>query len=284
MTTTRFGRYEIIDELGRGGMAVVYRAHDPYVKRDVAIKVLTSQLTADPKFQQRFEFEAQTIAALEHAAIVPIYDFGQHEGQSFIVMRYMSGGSLEERLENGPMTLKEIAPVIDRVATALDVAHAKGIIHRDIKPANIMFNAEGDALLSDFGIAKDAHAAAGLTTDDSFIGTVEYMSPEQIQGAPNVDGRADIYALGVVLFRMLTGKLPFKKPTVISTILAHLNEPIPSVQEALPNSRVPWDEVSNKALAKNPDGRYQKAGDMAKDVSALLSGKWYLSKLDSLLD
>lgn len=284
MTAERFGRYEIINELGRGGMAVVYRAHDPFVKRDVAIKVLTSQFTADQKFQQRFEFEAQTIASLEHATIVPIYDFGQHEGQSFIVMRYMPGGSLEDRLEQGAMTLKEIAPVIARVATALDVAHAKGIIHRDIKPGNIMFNAEGDALLSDFGIAKDAHATGGLTADDSFIGTVEYMSPEQIQGTPNVDGRVDIYALAIVLFRMLTGKLPFKKPTVISTILAHINDPIPSVQAVLPNSRVPWDEILNKGLAKDPDDRYQRAGDMAKDVNALLSGKWYLSKLDSLLD
>lgn len=277
------GRYEVARELGRGGMAVVYLAHDPYVKRDVAVKVLTSQHQADSTFLQRFKREAETVAALEHATIVPIYDYGQHEGRPFIVMRYMPGGSLEDRLQEGALTMKQIAPVIQRVAAALDVAHGRGVIHRDIKPANIMFNNEGEALLSDFGIAKHAQEGSGLTGDESFLGTVEYMSPEQIQGQ-EVDGRTDIYALGIVLYRMLTGDLPFFKNTVISTALAHVTDPIPSIQEALPNSRVPWDEVLHKALAKDPDERYQQAGQMAADVSAFLSGKWYLSRLDNLLD
>jgi len=276
----RIGRYEIIERLGRGGMATVFLAHDPFIRREVAIKVMSALLMEnDPTFFDRFQYEAETIAALEHPAIVPIYDFGNQGDQSFIVMRYMSGGTLEKWLGQGPMKLQDIAPIIDRVASALDEAHHKGIIHRDIKPANILFDAKEDAFLSDFGIAKNTEAASGLTADNTFIGTVEYMSPEQIQGSKDLDGRTDVYSLGIVLFYMLTGKLPFKKDTMVSTIMAHLTEPVPSVQATLPQSRLPWDEILNKALAKDQADRYQTAGDMAKDVNSLLSGKWYLNKL-----
>lgn len=276
----RIGRYEIIERLGRGGMATVFLAHDPFIRREVAIKVMSAQLMEnDPTFFDRFQHEAETIAALEHPAIVPIYDFGNQGDQSFIVMRYMSGGTLEKWLGQGPMKLQDIAPIIDRVASGLDEAHRKSIIHRDIKPANILFDAKDEAFLSDFGIAKSTEAAAGLTADNTFIGTVEYMSPEQIQGSKDLDGRTDVYSLGIVLFYMLTGKLPFKKDTMVSTIMAHLTEPVPSVQTTLPQSRLPWDEILNKALAKDYADRYQTAGEMARDVNSLLSGKWYLNKL-----
>lgn len=278
MTMEKFGRYEIVKELGRGGMAVVYLGYDPLIKRQVAIKVLTSQLTVDPNFEERFRREAETIAALEHSCIVPIYDFGRHEEKSFIVMQFMAGGSLETRLEQGAMKLQELAPVVERVASALDAAHAKNIIHRDIKPANIMFNGQGEAMLSDFGIAKTMGGPSGLTADDTFIGTVEYMSPEQIQGK-GISARTDIYALGIVLYRMITGVLPFKKDTIISTVMAHLIDPVPSVQGIVSGSRMPWDEVLGKALAKNPDDRYQTAGELANDVKSLLSGRWYLNKI-----
>lgn len=280
MSTERIGRYEILKRLGRGGMATVYLGHDPFIRREVAIKVMSAQLMEnDPTFFDRFQQEAETIAALEHPAIVPIYDFGHQGDQSYIVMRYMSGGTLEDRLGQGPMKLQEIAPIIDRVATALDEAHRKRIIHRDIKPANVLFDTKDEAFLSDFGIAKSTAATAGLTADNTFIGTVEYMSPEQIQGEKDLDGRTDVYSLGIVLFFMLTGKLPFKKDTLVSTILAHLTEPVPSVQAALPQSRLPWDEILNKALAKDRADRYHTAGDLARDVNSLLSGKWYLNKL-----
>ncbi len=279
MSTERIGRYEILKQLGRGGMATVYLGHDPFIRRDVAIKVMSALLMEnDPTFFDRFQHEAETIATLEHPAIVPIYDFGNQGDQSYIVMRYMNGGTLEERIGRGPMKLQEIAPIIERVASALDEAHRKGIIHRDIKPANILFDNKNEAFLSDFGIAKST-AATGLTADNTFIGTVEYMSPEQIQGEKDLDGRTDIYSLGIVLFFMLTGKLPFKKDTLVSTILAHLTEPVPSVQAALPQSRLPWDEILNKALAKDRADRYHTAGELAKDVNSLLSGKWYLNKL-----
>jgi serine/threonine-protein kinase len=267
-----------VKRLGRGGMAAVYLGHDPMIKRDVAIKVLAIQLMEDPTFYDRFQQEAETIATLEHAAIVPIYDFGHQGDKSYIVMRLMSGGTLEERIGQGPMKLQDIAPIIGRVSAALDEAHRKAIIHRDIKPANILFDDKGQAFLSDFGIAKST-VGAGLTADNTFIGTVEYMSPEQIQGNKQLDGRTDIYSLGIVLFFMLTGKLPFKKDTMVSTIMAHLTEPIPSVQAALPQSRLPWDDILNKALAKEPVDRYQTAGELGKDVNSLLSGKWYLNKL-----
>ncbi len=278
MTMEKFGRYEIVKELGRGGMAVVYLGFDPLIKRQIAIKVLTNQSTADPHFEERFRREAETIATLEHSCIVPIYDFGRHGDRSFIVMQYMSGGALETRMESGAMKLQEIAPVIERVASALDAAHGKNIIHRDIKPANIMFNGQQEAMLSDFGIAKMMGGPSGLTADDTFIGTVEYMSPEQIQGK-NLSARTDIYALGIVLYRMITGKLPFKKDTIISTVMAHLIDPVPSVQDFVTNSRLPWDEVLNKALAKDPEERYQTAGELANNVKGLLSGRWYLNKL-----
>ncbi|MCP4359205.1 MAG: serine/threonine protein kinase [Chloroflexi bacterium] len=279
MTAERIGRYKIIKQLGHGGMATVFLGHDPLIRREVAIKVMSAQLMTDPAFFDRFQNEAETIANLEHPSIVPIYDFGHQGDQSYIVMRYMNGGALEDRLEKGPMKLQTIAPIIERMAAALDEAHRKNIIHRDIKPANILFNSKGEAFLSDFGIAKNTEGGADLTADNTFIGTVEYMSPEQIQGNQKLDGRADVYALGIVLFLMLTGQLPFKKDTVVYTIMAHLTEPIPSVQEQLPQSRLPWDDILNKTLAKDPADRYAMAGDLAKDVNSLLSGKWYLNKL-----
>lgn len=260
-------------------MATVYLGYDPMIRREVAIKVLSDQLMrGDATFFERFQQEAETIATLEHPAIVPIYDFGHQGDESYIVMRYMSGGTLEDRLGNGPLKLQDLAPIISRVSSALDEAHRKQIVHRDIKPANVLFDDRGQAFLSDFGIAKNT-ATTGLTADNTFIGTVEYMSPEQIQGSKDVDGRTDIYSLGIVLFLMLTGKLPFKKDTMISTIMAHLTEPVPSVQLTLPQSRLPWDDILNKALAKDPIDRYQKAGNLGDDVNSLLSGKWYLNKL-----
>jgi serine/threonine protein kinase len=278
MATERIGRYKIIRELGRGGMAAVYLGHDPMIKRDVAIKVLSAQLMADASFYDRFQQEAETIATLEHPAIVPIYDFGHQGDRSYIVMRYMRGGTLEERLEEGALSLQEISPIIERVANGLDEAHAKGIIHRDIKPANILFNTKGDAFISDFGIAKNVQDPKGITGTESLIGTAEYMSPEQIQGE-ELDGRTDVYSLGVLLFFMLTGGLPFQRETIFSMVMAHINDPVPSVKETLPTSRLPWDDVLGKAMAKAPGDRYLTAGELAQDVKNLLSGKWYLSKL-----
>jgi len=195
MSVQKIGRYEVERTLGRGGMAVVYLAFDPYIKRQVAVKLLSRQLTADPLFRARFQKEAQVIAVLESPTIVPIYDFGEHEEQPYIVMAYMPGGTLRRRLADGPLEAGQLVQIIERVTQALDTAHAQNIIHRDLKPGNILFNAQGEALLSDFGIAKVIEAAA-TQTGSGIIGTPAYMSPEQASGVKDLDSRSDVYRWG----------------------------------------------------------------------------------------
>ncbi len=202
MSFDRIGRYEIKAELGRGGMATVFHAYDPRFKRDVAVKVLPREFLHDLTFRERFEREAQTIAALEHQAIVPVYDFGEEEGQPYLVMRYMPGGSLADRLAQGALSIQGVAQILTRLAPALDKAHSQGIIHRDLKPANILFDDEDNPYLSDFGIAKLVEATAALT-GSAIIGTPAYMSPEMAKGE-EVDGRSDVYGMAVLLFEMLT--------------------------------------------------------------------------------
>jgi len=195
-------------ELGRGGMATVYHAYDPSFERDVAIKVLPAAFLHDPQFRTRFEREAKMIALLEHPAIVPVYDFGEQDEQPYIVMRYMAGGSLADHLMKGAVPLDETARIIARLAPALDAAHARGIIHRDLKPGNVLFDQYGNAFLSDFGIARLTQSAATTITGEAIVGTPAYMSPEQVQGTKAIDGRADIYAMGVLIYQMLTGQAP----------------------------------------------------------------------------
>jgi serine/threonine protein kinase len=207
MSDEMIGRYKVLSEIGRGGMAVVYLAQDTSVNRKVAIKVLPRQFTFDPMFRERFRREAEVIATLEHPCIVPMYDFGEYDEQPFIVMRYMSGGSLVNHLHGGPLQMPEIQRIIDRVGSALDEAHANQIVHRDLKPGNILFDQRGDSYLSDFGIVKLGEANASLT-GSGIIGTPAYMSPEQAQGVKDIDGRADLYALGIIFWEMLTGKPP----------------------------------------------------------------------------
>ncbi len=198
MEPKKFGRYEIKGEIGRGGMATVYHAYDPRFEREVALKVLPREMLHDLQFRTRFEREAKTIAMLEHPAIVPVYDFGEEDGQPYFVMRYMTGGSLSDRMKKGPMTVQEAAHLMTHIAPALDDAHAKGIIHRDLKPGNILFDQFNEPYISDFGIAKLSASQANVT-GSAIIGTPAYMSPEQAQGE-GIDGRSDIYALGVILF------------------------------------------------------------------------------------
>ncbi len=268
----KVGRYELKSEVGRGGMATVYLAHDPAIGRDVAIKVLPREFLHDSTFKTRFEREAKTIASLEHHAIVPIHDFGEHEGQPYIVMRYMPGGSLEQRLEKGPLPVDEILKVVERIASALSEAHEQGIIHRDLKPGNILFDRRGDAYLADFGISKLREATANIT-GSAIIGTPTYMSPEQIQGDRQLDGRSDVYALGIVLFEMLTGQKPYKADTPAKMLMAHILEPVPRVLEAKGDLPEGIEEVTNRALAKQPDDRFSTADDLSSALKAAVSGK-----------
>jgi len=260
------GRYEVVEQLGKGGMAFVYLAHDPYIKRQVAVKLLPRQFTHDPEFRVRFQREAEVIAALEHAYIVPVYDFGDHEEQPFIVMRYMSGGTLVDRLNAGPLPLGQIPSIFQNIAIALDYAHKHGIIHRDIKPGNILFDTDGNAHLSDFGIAKIQEATAAFTGTGNLIGTPAYMSPEQAKGEKTIDGRADIYSLGVVLFQCLSGELPFKSDTPMGVAIAHIQQPVPSLLSLRPSLPSGFENVIRKALDKDPAGRFQSATEFAEAI------------------
>lgn len=271
MHPNKVGRYEIKAELGRGGMATVYRAYDPMFEREVAIKILPLELMHDSQFRGRFEREAKIIARLEHAAIVPVYDVGQENDQPYLVMRYMSGGSLSDRMGNGPISLEECARITRRVAAALDYAHSKGIIHRDLKPANILFDETGDPFISDYGIAKLAQSQTNLT-GSSIIGTPTYMSPEQGQGE-DIDGRSDIYSLGVILYEMLSGTLPYDAKTPLGVVFKHVTEPIPHILDANPKLPTATESVIEKALAKNRDDRFASAMDLAVALGSLVRGE-----------
>lgn len=272
MSDQRIGRYEIKAEQGRGGMATVYLAYDPRFGREVAIKVLPQQFLHDPLFRERFDREAHTIAALEHAAIVPVYDFGEDASQPYLVMRYMTGGSLAGKLNNGPMSIAESAAIMTRVSAALDEAHKRGIIHRDLKPGNILFDQYGDAFLSDFGIAKLTEATAALT-GSTVIGTPAYMSPEQARGESGVDGRSDIYSLGVILFEMLTGQAPYEADTPMGVAIKHILDPVPRILSVNPELPTDIEGVIGRAMAKDPNQRFQSAGEMAAILTMVAMGQ-----------
>jgi serine/threonine protein kinase len=254
MEPQKFGRYEIKGEIGRGGMATVYHAYDPRFEREVALKVLPREMLHDPQFRTRFEREAKTIAMLEHPAIVPVYDFGEEEGQPYFVMRYMTGGALTDRMKQGAMTIQAVAHLYERLAPALDEAHAKGIIHRDLKPGNILFDQYGEPYISDFGIAKIAATQTNVT-GSAIIGTPAYMSPEQAQGE-GIDGRSDIYGLGVIMFELLTGQQPYHGDTPMSVVIKHITDPIPNILDVMPDLPPEIETVIEKAMAKDRNERY----------------------------
>lgn len=272
MTLERIGRYQVKSVLGQGGMATVYHAYDPNFERDVAIKVLTVALQTDAQFRTRFEREAKTIALLEHPAIVPLYDFGEQDGQPYIVMRYMGGNSLADRLKRGALSLPEAEAVISRIAPALDAAHARGIVHRDIKPGNILFDKYDSAFLSDFGIARLAQQESVTLASASLLGTPAYMSPEQVQGEGVVDGRSDVYALGVVLYQMLSGQQPYRAETPVRVMMMHLTEPVPDLSASGLPLPPACRQIVAKAMAKRPEDRYQTAGEIAQDLLAAVRG------------
>lgn len=267
------GRYEVIQELGQGGMAIVYLARDPFIKRQVAVKVLPRQFTFDSQFRARFQREAEVIATLEHVSIVPVYDFGEHEDQPFIVMRYMPGGTLTDLLNKAPLPIPQIVDLFQRIGAAVDYAHSLGVIHRDIKPGNILFDTQGNAFLSDFGIAKIAEATTAFTGTGGMVGTPAYMSPEQALGEKNLDGRCDIYSLGVVLFQALSGELPYKADTPMGVAIAHINEPVPSLLERQPNLPYQFESIIRKALDKDPAKRFQTANDLSQAIAGMESAQ-----------
>ncbi len=257
----QIGQYEILRELGRGGMATVYLARQRNMNRQVAIKVLPREFLHDPQFINRFKREVQLIAELEHPHILPVYDFGEHDKIPFIVMRYLAGGSLLDLLDQGLPPLEELEQPSMQVCAALDFAHAEGIIHRDLKPSNIMLDERGNAYLSDFGIAQIMQDA-GRLTGSAVIGTPAYMSPEQAEGRP-LDARADVYAMGVVLFELVTGREPYQADTPMAMLLKQITEPMPSPLAYRPDLPRGIEEVILRATLKDPSGRYPAAGDFA---------------------
>jgi serine/threonine-protein kinase len=260
----RLGRYEIIDLLGRGGMAVVYRAHDTVLRRDVALKVLYPQYGGDATLIDRFQREAVMAARLDHPSIVPIYDVGEAEGAVYIAMKLLNGRSLGDLLREQPkLTLAQVLPIIDQIAGALDYAHARGIVHRDIKAANILLEPPDRAVLTDFGIAKSLDTP-GMTGTGVLIGTPDYMAPEQISGRP-VDGRADVYALGVLAYRCLTGRRPYEGGTE-EVLLGHLHGAFPDPSMVEPSLPPAVDPVIRVALARDPARRYATAGEFARGL------------------
>ncbi len=274
----KLGRYEIVRELGKGAMGIVYLAKDPVIGRLVALKTIRSAGHDDEEakeFQQRFVREAQAAGILNHPSIVTVHDIGQDEvtGTSFIAMEYVEGVNLKDALTQGrPLTFEDLGDIIAQVAEGLDFAHAKGIVHRDVKPANIMVLEGNRAKISDFGIAKIAAGGANLTTTGQFLGTPNYMAPEQIKGAP-VDGRSDIFSLGICLYECLTRRKPFGGDSLTAISYKIVHEPFPPLQGVNPQIPPAFEEVVSHCLAKDPSKRYQRAGELAKALRSVIKGE-----------
>jgi tRNA A-37 threonylcarbamoyl transferase component Bud32 len=270
---TRLGTYEVLELLGRGGMAEVYKGRHPRLDRTVAIKILPSSLAAEADFRQRFEREARSVAALRHPNIVQMFDFGDVEGIYYMVMEYIEGTDLANYMrETGPMELAQARPILGNLASALDHAHAQGLVHRDVKPSNVMLpagvfeDAEQYAILTDFGIAKIRTSETGSTKTGTMMGTLDYMAPEQIRVSRAIDGRADVYALGIMLYQMLTGELPFKSDNPSAIMLAHLQEPPPDPRVLIPELPENVATAILRAMAKDPDERHPTAGALAEMI------------------
>jgi serine/threonine protein kinase/ligand-binding sensor domain-containing protein len=261
------GPYQILEQLGQGGMATVFKAYHPVMDRYVAIKVLPRHMASDSQFRARFQREARTIAKLEHRYILPVHDTGEQDGIHYLVMRYTDGGTLSDLIARGKLPAADAARIVAQVAEALAYAHKQGVVHRDIKPANILISREGDALLSDFGIARIVEGTMQLTSDGMLIGTPYYMAPEQVQGQPS-DARSDIYALGVVLYEALAGKRPYEAETPLAVALMHVHNPLPPPRQRQPDMPEYLERVILRAMAKNPADRFQNADEMAAALRA----------------
>ena len=250
-------------------MATVYRARDRRTNQDVAIKFISPALSENEQFIRRFRREVKVVARLDHPNIVPVLDYGEQDGYAYQVMPFLNVGSLSDRLDKGPISLEVGGRLLDQVATALAYAHQHGVMHRDVKPSNILLDAEGNALLADFGMARRVEATESLT-GSAVIGTPAYMAPEQVQGGP-VDARCDQYALGVILFQLATGSLPYAAKTPMGYLLKHVNEPFPAASQRNPQVPLTIEHVILKATAKDPRERFESVSDMNRTLQASLA-------------
>ncbi len=269
-------RYHIIEQLGQGGMATVYKAFDTRLEREVAVKVLRKGLFGEDVLERvsaRFEREAKAVAKLMHPNIVRVHDYGEYQGQPYLVMEYLPGGTLKDRLTK-PISWRKAVQLLIPVAQALDYAHENQIVHRDIKPSNILLTSKGQPMLTDFGIAKilDLEDGQTLTAAGVGVGTPEYMAPEQGLGV-EIDGRADIYSLGVVLYEMITGRKPFQADTPMAVVLKQMTDPLPRPSNYVSDLPEAMEQLLIKAMAKEPENRYEDMTTFSAAMERLFSGQ-----------
>jgi serine/threonine-protein kinase len=275
---SEFAGYRLESVIARGGMSTVFLGQNLRLARKVAVKILAQELSEDDTFRERFVRESLIAASLDHPNVIPIYDAGENDGLLFLAMRYVQGPQLKEVIEtSGPLRPDRLLPIVSQVGGALDAAHARGLIHRDVKPGNILIDPlvgqerTDHVYLCDFGLTKQTTSHSGLTRTGQFVGTIDYMAPEQIEGK-DIDSRTDIYSFGCVLYECLTGSVPFKKPTEAAVLWAHIQElPVPATQmnAALPGA---IDDVITTALDKHPNARYQTCADMVAAVRSAFAG------------
>lgn len=262
------GPYRIIEQLGQGGMATVYKAYHPSLDRYVALKALHPAFGEDVTFTARFQREARVVAKLEHPCIVPVYDYAEHEKRPYLVMKFIEGDTLKARFNKGPLTTQEIEKVVDSVGAALAYAHRQGILHRDIKPSNVLVATDGEMYLADFGLARIAQSGESTLSSDMIMGTPQYISPEQAMGKKELDAGTDIYSFGVMLYEMVVGQVPFSADTPFSIIHDHIYTPLPLPQTINPDVPEPVQRVLLKALAKERADRYEDVMQMVDAFKA----------------
>jgi Protein kinase domain len=271
----QFAGYRIERRLGRGGMGILYLALEPGLERRVALKLIAPEAAADEVFARRFAEESRIAASIEHPNVVPIYAAGEERGVPWIAMRYVAGSDLGRRIaREGRLSPAQAVALVAQVGNGLDAIHAAGLIHRDVKPANVLLSGDPGsehAYITDFGVARNIATESGLTQTGRFVGTLDYVAPEQISGK-SIDARVDVYALGCLLFKLLTGEVPFPREGEAARLYAHLNDPPPA--PSLYATAVPMalDDVVVRAMSKSPDDRYPSAGDLGRAAEAALSG------------